>query len=53
MQSLGENKTGYRAEYIKFVSTEENLKKSPRLFTVVLYPSKNVLPCKAVLVVTD
>jgi len=26
LQSLGENKTGYRAENIKFVSTGENLK---------------------------
>jgi len=37
LQSLGENKTGYRAENIKFLSTDENLKKSPRLFTFHLY----------------
>jgi len=29
MQSFGENNTGYRAENIKFVSTDENFKKSP------------------------
>jgi len=34
MQSLRENKTGYRAENIKFVSTDENLKKSIHLFTL-------------------
>jgi len=34
LQSLGENKTGYPAENIKFVSTDENLKKSPHFFTL-------------------
>jgi len=33
MQSLGENNTGYRAEKIKFVSTDENFKKCPHFFT--------------------
>jgi len=29
--------TGYRADNIKFVSTDENFKKSPRLFTLIFY----------------
>jgi len=37
LQSLGENKTGYRTENIKFVSTDENLKKSPHLYTLRFY----------------
>ena len=36
-QSLGENKTGYRAENIKFISTDQNLKKNPHLFTLHIY----------------
>jgi len=32
LQSLGENKSGYRAENIKFVSTDANRKKRPCLF---------------------
>jgi len=36
--SLGENKTGYRAENIDF-STDENFKKSPRLFALIFIPS--------------
>jgi len=36
-QSLGENETGYHAENIKFVSTGENLKKSPHLFVLHSY----------------
>jgi len=28
LRSLGETKTSYRAEYIQFVSTDENFKKS-------------------------
>jgi len=31
---LGENKSGYRAENNKFVSTYQNLKKSPHWFTL-------------------
>jgi len=38
-QNLGENKTGYHAENIKFVSTDENFKKSPHLFTLLFIPS--------------
>jgi len=37
LQSLGENTADYRAEYIKFVSTDENLKKSRQLFTLHFY----------------
>jgi len=37
LQSFGENKTGYRAQNIKFVSTDENFKKSSRLFTLLFY----------------
>jgi len=37
LQSLGEYKTGYRAENIKFLSTDENLKKSPHLLTMHFY----------------
>ena len=39
LQSLGANKTGYFAENIKFVSTEENFKKSPHLYTLLFIPS--------------
>jgi len=39
LQRLGENKTGYRAENIKFVSTDENFKRSPHLFTLLFIPS--------------
>ena len=38
LQSLGENKTGYRAENIIF-STDDNFKKSPHLFTLLFIPS--------------
>jgi len=38
LQSLGENKTGYRAENIIF-STDDNFKKSPHLFTLLFMPS--------------
>jgi len=34
---LGENKVGNRAENIKYVSTDENLKKSPHLFILQFY----------------
>jgi len=37
LQGSGENKTGYHAENIKIVSTNENFKKSPRLFTLHFY----------------
>ena len=37
LQGLGENKTGYRAENAKFVCSDENLKKSPHLFTLIFY----------------
>ena len=37
LQSLGENKTGYCAENIEFVSTGKNLKKIPHLFTLHFY----------------
>jgi len=37
MQSSGENKTGYRAEHIFY--TDENVKKSPHLFTLIFMPS--------------
>jgi len=50
LQSLRENKTGYRAENTKFTSTDENIKKSPDVFTVFSYPLENVLPCKAMLI---
>jgi len=36
LQSLGDNKTGYRAENI-IVSTDENFKKCSRLFTLLSY----------------
>ena len=51
LQSLGENKTGYRADNIKFVSTDLKLQeKSAFVYTAFLYPSDNVLLCKAMLV---
>jgi len=37
LQNLGENKTGYCAENLKFVSTNENFKKNPHLFTFLFY----------------
>jgi len=37
LQSLGEHKTGYRAVNIKFAFTNENLMKSPHLFTLHFY----------------
>jgi len=50
LQSLGENKTGYHPENIKFVSTDENFKKSPHLLTCFFsYVSDDVLLCKAML----
>jgi len=39
LQSLGEHNTGYRAENIKFVSTDENFKRSPHLFMLIFIPS--------------
>jgi len=39
MQSLGENKTGCRAENIRFFSTDDTFKKSPHLFTLIFTPS--------------
>jgi len=51
LQSVGENTTGYCAKYIKFVSTDENLKKRLRLFLYCfLYPLENVLLYKALLI---
>jgi len=41
--------TGYRAENIKFVSTDENLKKSPHLFTLLCY-TLLIMYCHAKLV---
>jgi len=38
MQSLTENKTGYRAENI-FFSIDENFNKSLHLFTLIFMPS--------------
>jgi len=38
LQSLGENKTSYRAENID-VSTDETFRKSPHLFSRVFIPS--------------
>jgi len=38
VQSLGENKSGYRAEN-SFFSMEENLNKSPHLFTLTFMPT--------------
>jgi len=44
LQSLGVNKTVYRAENIEFLSTDENFKKSPHLFALTfLYPPDNAL----------
>ena len=37
LQNKGENKTGYHAENIKFVSTNKNFKKSPHKFTLLFY----------------
>jgi len=37
LQSLEESKTHCRAENIEFVSTNENLKQSPHLFTLHFY----------------
>jgi len=37
LQNLGENKTGYCVENIKFVSTDDNFKKSPHAFTLLYY----------------
>jgi len=34
LQSFGENKTAYRTENIKFVSTDEYTKKNSHLFTL-------------------
>jgi len=36
--NLEENKTGYRAENIKFVFTDENFKKSPHLLHCIFIP---------------
>jgi len=47
LQSLGENKTGYSVENIRFVSTDENLKKSPHLFTSLLIYSFLIMYCYA------
>jgi len=38
LQSLGANKTGYRAESMDF-STHENFNKSPNLFTLIFISS--------------
>ena len=37
LESFGEYKIDYRAENIKFVSTNENFKKSPHLSTLLIY----------------
>jgi len=45
-----ENKTGYHAENIKFVSTDENPKKSPHFYIVFLYLPEMYCHAKAMLV---
>jgi len=55
LQDLGDNKTGYCVENIKFISTDKNLKKQLHLFTMHFYInaflqcifSENALPFKA------
>jgi len=37
LRNVGENKTGYRAKNIKFVSTDDNFKKSLYLFILMFY----------------
>jgi len=49
MQSLGENKTGYRVESIKFVPTDETSRKVHIRFAFLHHP-ENALPCKAMLI---
>jgi len=39
LHSLEENMTGYRADNIKYFSTDENLNKRPHLFTFHFMPS--------------
>jgi len=50
LQSLGENKTGYRAENIKLFPQVKTSRKDHICLHCILYAPENVLPCKETLI---